>query len=262
MKRTKTIALLSIILLLIVQVTCVYATDVPTGEFEANLTVDKQEAHRGDTIQVTFGIANISNIGEGIFGIEGDFEYDQNIFELVAQADFASETGWDAVAYNDEVDNIEFGKFAITRSAGHTTEDGNVFTVTLKIKEDAPLEETTIRITNILATDSSESVTTAEVATGVSVVAEDTGEPGNETGNETGNEIGNEIGNENQNSNIIINGGSNNVNTGNQIENNDVTDTTAPKELPQAGLASYIVPAIFVIALISFIAYLKYKKID
>ena len=254
MKRTKTIALLSIILLLIAQVTCVYATDVPTGEFEANLTVDKQEAHRGDTIQVTFGIANISNIGEGIFAIEGDFEYDQNIFELVAQADFASETGWDAVAYNDEADNIEFGKFAITRSAEHTTEDGNVFTVTLKVKENAPLEETSIRITNILATDSIESVTTAEVATGVSVVAEDTGEPGNETGNE--------IGNENQNSNIIINGGSNNVNTGNQIENNDVTDTTAPKELPQAGLASYIVPAIFVIALISFIAYLKYKKID
>ena len=254
MKRTKTIALLSIILLLIAQVTCVYATDVPTGEFEVNLTVDKQEAHRGDTIQVTFGIANISNIGEGIFAIEGDFEYDQNIFELVAQADFASETGWDAVAYNDEADNIEFGKFAITRSAEHTTEDGNVFTVTLKVKENAPLEETSIRITNILATDSIESVTTAEVATGVSVVAEDTGEPGNETGNE--------IGNENQNSNIIINGGSNNVNTGNQIENNDVTDTTAPKELPQAGLASYIVPAIFVIALISFIAYLKYKKID
>lgn len=246
MKRIKTIALLGIILLLIAQVTYVYATDIPTGEFDANLTVDKQEVHRGDTIQVTFGIANISNIGEGIFGIEGDFEFDQDVFELVTQADFTSETGWDAVSYNEEVEDVEFGKFAITRSAEHTTEDGNVFTVTLKVKEDAPLEETTIRITNILATDSNESVTTAEATANVSVVAEDTEEPGNE----------------NQNSNIIINGGSNNVNTGNQIENNDVTDTTAPKELPHAGLASYIVPAIFVIALISFIAYLKYKKID
>ena len=76
MKTTKTIAILGIILLLIAQVTFVYAADVPEGEFDANLTVDKQEVHRGDTIQVTFGIANISNIGEGIFGIEGDFEYD------------------------------------------------------------------------------------------------------------------------------------------------------------------------------------------
>ena len=40
MKTTKTIAILGIILLLIAQVTFVYAADVPEGEFDANLTVE------------------------------------------------------------------------------------------------------------------------------------------------------------------------------------------------------------------------------
>jgi len=113
--------------------------DTPSeeGSFDAYLVSSKNELNSEDEFTISFGIRNIENVENGLLALGGQLEYDNTIFDLIK---IEGQTGWslDENSYNEE--NFKF----ITDNNAYIKEDGIVFTVTLKVKEnvDVPTQAT------------------------------------------------------------------------------------------------------------------------
>ncbi len=126
---------------------------------EIELKVDKTDLTINDEIIVSASVPN----GLKSYAIIATLKYDTNVFQMIDESNFkVSET--ETVSYNPENN-----KFGIINRAGNILEDGNLFSIHLKVKEDANVGDTNIALTNISSSDGTSKITFPTTSTKVSV---------------------------------------------------------------------------------------------
>ncbi len=109
------------------------------------LSVDKTDLTVGDEIVVS------ASVPEGLdsYALIATLKYDNNVFQKIGESDFlASES--ETITYN-----ALNSKFGIINKTGKIAEEGVLFSVRLKVKEDANVGNTNIALTNISSSDGS-----------------------------------------------------------------------------------------------------------
>lgn len=124
------------------------------------LKVNKTDVTIGDEIVVSASVDERLNS----YAILATLKYDQNVFEKIDENDFTRGKKT-SVTFNDSTN-----KFGIINKTGSLTkEDGNLFQISLKVKEDANVGNTNIALTNISSSDGGKQEHLPKVAIKVSV---------------------------------------------------------------------------------------------
>ena len=127
---------------------------------KVSLKVDKKDLEIGDEIKVSV------SIGKDIdaYALLGTLKYDKNVFQKIDDSNFSVDE-LSSVSYSSDTN-----KFGITNKSGKISmEDGKLFTVRLKVRNDASVGETNIALTNISYSDGDSKKTLDKVSTKVSV---------------------------------------------------------------------------------------------
>ncbi len=225
-----------------------------TDSFKTTLSVDNSKVKRGDTIKVTIALSDIAiESGEkGIGAYTAKLDFDSSILEY----DSTNGTDkWESPFYNDSriVGNTKDGEVIKTAQ--------DIGTITFKVKKDAKLGETTIKLTNFSGSTAESNVSAKDAS--VKITIEDkknengntntdpgtngSENPGTNEGENSGtNEGENPSTNEGENAGTSGNAGTNGSTVGNSNNqngkgNNKVTgnksneDNIKPGVLPQTG---------------------------
>ena len=165
--------------------------------------------------------------------------------------------------------------------------------ITAKVKNDAMPGATTIKITNLSASDGNDDFTTEDVSLSVTIVKNEPDDDNNNDNNnndnnnnddnnndnnnndDNNNDNNNNDNNNDDNNNDDNNNGddnnndNNNNNNNNDDNNNDDNNnddnnnenTPADGKLPYAGIEDYIIPTILILCVVGITSYIRYKKI-
>ena len=250
-----------------------------SDSYKVSLSANHSQVHIGDELTLTISLSNISiESGEkGIGAYKSDIEFDSSIFEYVSTEGIEK---WDSPFYE-------------SKKIIGTTKDGKVVNtaqdigkITLKVKENATLGETTIKLTNFSASNAVSEIETSDTSVKVTIQEKtnsnddenngnqgENGGSGNENnGSENDGSQDNEEGengnggNEgSQNSGSENSGSSNNGNqSGSSININDAKkDDVKPGIIPQTGdidILTFSLISIFALVAISLL--IKMKLID
>ena len=273
MKKVISIILIAIVLMLS---SSVYAVN---DSFKTNLSANKSKFKRGEqNVVITISLSDIAiESGEkGIGAYTAKLDFDSSVLEYVSTSSVGK---WEAPFYQDKL---------ITG----TTNDGNVVntnqaigTITFKVKDNAPLGETTIKLVNFSGSTAQTDVDAPDSS--VKITIEDKENSGNDNTNtagdtntttnpgesEGGSGFAGGSGNNNNQSGQKPSGESKpntNTNTGaNTVNDNDSNNTVdnykvdkAPT-LPKTGYSnSWIYIIIVICALIATICILRIRILN
>lgn len=105
------------------------------------LKASQTDLSPGDEITVSADLSEIA----AIYALTATFQYDQNVFESISDANFTI-PDTESIAYN--ADSNQFG---IVNQSGEIDDD--LFTIRLRVKDDANVGDTNIALTNISSSD-------------------------------------------------------------------------------------------------------------
>ena len=146
--------------------------------------------------------------------------------------------------------------------------------ITAKVKNDAMPGATTIKITNLSASDGNDDFTTEDVSLSVTIVKNEPDDDNNNNdnnnndnnnddnnNNDNNNDDNNNDDNNNGDDNNNDNNNNNNNNDDNNNDDNNNENTPADGKLPYAGIEDYIIPTILILCVVGITSYIRYKKI-
>lgn len=233
----KVLTVMTVVMLIVVAIsTIAYAVASVTMGLTSNVT----SVERGEQVTITFNASDIVDITGGLFGISGKIEYDKNVFETISAETFVFGSGWATPSYNGEGTAAE-GKFEISRASTSTSQNTEIFKLSLKVKANATIGSTTIAIKEIKASNSVSGsadpndieISLPDKTVAISVKASDV------------------------NNIPVVN---NNVNRNTTTINNTNSGTINTTSLPKTGAENYILPIVIMLVITVAISYIKYKK--
>lgn len=165
---------------------CAGITTVQAASFDVTITPKATEIKRGDTVDVTVAVKNLSfDATRGLVGFTANLEYDKTVFneltvgEGYVAEDFSAGKGWGFPNYQPADNSV-----ACTYG-GWLTKDNDVFTVTFKVKDAAKLGSTTIALKNVKGTDGEIEVAASNVSTVLTIKEKETTPAPGDGGNTT-----------------------------------------------------------------------------
>lgn len=276
---------LKVLIMLIISILAIgilnnsYAVSVCTikGEFSPNNPTPGQE--------VTIDIS-ATEINEAIAGLGFTLEYDAEKFDIVS----ATPTDLWNIDQNENLFTI------VTKNNEAIKNTGKIASIKLKVKDNALVSESTIKLTKIeVATDNGDSVTIGEISKTINITTKEGQQENKPSGDDNkpaedkptdvdsehdnNNDNNENKGNENQNqqatekpttstevdnNKIVVVNGNTNSGSSTKAESSNKDASTTNKSLPDTGLTMIytIVIAVILIGMgASFIAYRKYKNI-
>lgn len=278
MKLIRKILLIVFILLIIMT----EQTSAVTPTFSIKLEAEKTSALQGEEITITLKLENITNMNTGLYACFAEIEYDETYFEVLDSSDLVGEGTWSSPTYNPE--NNQF----ITDSNTGIKIDGDVLSITFKVKANAPLGTTSIRVKNFQASEGEIDLNANNDATINIEITETEENNGNNDNNSNDNTNGsnNNNGNNNEqnNDNDDNNDNNDNVNNGNNGNSNDNNNngsnssnnnsnnnggnsnnknndmTTANDQLPKTGENMAIIIIAVILSCSGIIGYVQYRR--
>lgn len=148
MKKISSIIISSIIIILILMCTEVQAST----SMQAKLEGETLEVKKGEEITVSCKLDNYQEISKGINAYKATFEYDKNVFEEVIQSNFELQNNWEELKFNKDT-----GEFVSIKKAGSKTGEV-VAKITLKVKADATIGKTDIKMTEVVTSEGKEDI--------------------------------------------------------------------------------------------------------
>lgn len=145
------------LLILILIIICLPITVL--GAEGITLEVDKTNLNVGDEITVS---ANVPSDLDA-YALMATLKYDKNVFQAIDDSNFAKKDV-SSILYSKETN-----KFGIVNKTGKISTGGTLFTVKLKVKDDANVGDTNIALTNISYSDGNGKKTLDMVSTKVFV---------------------------------------------------------------------------------------------
>lgn len=245
---------LAIISLMLILVITSLVTTVSASSFSASLTPNKTTVPESNEFVVTVRISNLDVGTTGINIFEGVLSYSTQVFETLSDNSIEGNNGWQPTY------NKENGKLMLYKQ-GFLNEDADVVQITFKTKTGVTGKSGEIKLTDIKASNTGETIEAAPISTKITIGSAP-------SGNETGN-ISNQTTNTNKIANRILptNNTSGNI-TRNIVNNNTTTPTNTNKtntvyedDIPYTGASDNIMRAIFVVLVIAGISYFKYESI-
>lgn len=140
----------------------VYATSSVSRSFRLTLKAGKTVVNPGDQIRIQMEVSNLNNVEQGLMAMIGQFEYNNNVLELVK---IEGEQGW---RFDDNSFNADSLKF-VTDASNYVTA-GDVITITVKVKDNAAIGTTTsLKVKNVKASNGSYVVTANDAEVSFSI---------------------------------------------------------------------------------------------
>lgn len=236
-KRILLIALMAL-LVIISNINFVYADSV-----SVTVSPTSPEYAAGQTVVLTVSLTNIES-DTGIFGLSGELDYSTDIFEEIKVDEYGNTdqitalNGWGDLTYNSETKEFEVVRTSPIKSTQ------NIMKISLKVKEGAALGRTTIMLSNLEASDSVNDISTTPATATVEIKnASDIG----------GTTIP-----------VVTTPSVKPTSSPITIGSSSTTPSNKPSKLPQTGISDNPAPILFgafVVGLISFVAYRRYKDI-
>lgn len=239
MKERKIILLGTIIFIIILLTTNVHSAE--TGTFKASATASTTKLKPEEEVTITVAVSDI-NMGErGINTLEGNVEYDKNVFEEIKESSIQSLNNW-TTTYNDKSGNLN-GKFLAVNLSCGVKEDTPIFTIKFKVKKD--IEKTTstkINFKDLTSNDGKNlvNVGTKTVELTVEVEKDEPQKPSTDNENKVDKDTNTEEKPTNSNNNTNKPANSNNntnkpTNSNNNIITGKTDKTQATTKLPKTG---------------------------
>lgn len=261
----KNIKILSIIIALIIALSITRIVNAVS----VNMDLDSSSKLKaGETVEIMLKITGIDT-EKGIDAISATIEYDKNVFEEVKQSNLEGINEWNVGQYGEESQI-----FTILRSEMVNTKS-DVLKITLKAKETIDVSSTIVELKDIQASggavidggtgdidvnsvkitiykaDEDTTPPTTNTVTDEPTTNTVTGNPGTDVQANTQTNI---VPGTQTKTNVITNA---QIKTNTATNNNNVGD-----KLPQTGEGYGIVIAIAVVAIISVIAFVKYRNLN
>ena len=242
----KIITSLIVLLMVIVMYQISYATDTSSVEF--NFNGDSKITEGTKTVTYTISVGNFQNIADNaIMGYEAVLEYDSNVF---SSASIEGLNDWTA-QYTESTKRL----LGETRTKAEPNKD--IAKITLTLKEDAPVGNTTIKLNNVLLTvnDTDDFNYTKEATLTIEAKSE---EGKNET---TENTTGNTT-QQGETKNQTENSTSSNTDSSEfQSLTSNKAENKSKSVLPKTGTAK-IALFVVIIAIVGIGCLIKYKSIE
>lgn len=154
--------------------------NVVVRSFDTSITaqdtnLNLQELRPGDEFVVKVNIGNFKNMQKGLYAIEGQLEYDQNVIEVVLENGkmVTPANGWEATSENSDPEKLKF----ISTGSGINNEgirEGTLGTVKLKVKETIQNDvETIFKVKAIVAADGQADIASNDATLKLAVKIED-----------------------------------------------------------------------------------------
>lgn len=233
-RHKKYIISIIIAILLLLASANVYAAN---DTLKTALKVDNSQVKKGENVKVTIALSDIAiQSGEkGIGAYTASIDFDSSILEYVS----TSETdNWEAPFYQDSLIIGNTKNYEVVKTAQ------DIGIITFKVKENAKIGETTIKLTNFSGSNAVSDVDASESSIKISIVENNNTEGNTTTGEST---TGNEATNENPsggttsgNTQVSESNSNNNTQNGETSSNNSDTNNVSkenlkPGILPQTG---------------------------
>ena len=246
---------LAIISLMLILVITSLVTTVNASSFSATLTPNKTTVPESNEFVVTVRISNLDVGTTGINIFEGVLSYSTQVFETLSDNSIEGNNGWQPTY------NKENGKLMLYKQ-GFLNEDADIVQITFKIKTGVTGKSGDIKLTDIQASNTGETITAAPISTKITIGSAPSGnEIGNNSNQPTNtNKAPNQIQQRNTNTNTsgnIVRNIVNNTNTNTNTRKNTVYED----DIPYTGASDNIMVAIFVVLVIAGISYFKYESI-
>ena len=185
-KSKKAISIILTVIMLLFT-TNVYAAN---DSFKTALSVNNSSVKRGENVTITISLNDISiESGEkGIGAYTASLEFNSSVFEYVKTE---GTDKWEAPVYQEKriVGNTVDGEVVNTNQS--------IGTITFKVKEDATLGETTIKLTNFSGSNAETDISSEDATVKITIVDNENGGGSSQGGSEGGTQSGsqNETGN-------------------------------------------------------------------
>lgn len=217
MKKVSKVIKFLIILLITIQAmnvnTVSMATTQPSFKFSANS--NKATVKAGEEIKVQMQISDIDVGDIGINVIEGQLNYDTQIFETVRTNQFEKQNNW-TITYSEQ-NKKDKSNFLLSNMVAGITEDQNVGIITLKVKQGIAPQKTKIEFKGITTNDGEQLIKGEDIAIEIEII-EDKEENNQQVNNPQNNKP-------TQEENTVGNVNNNGENT--SIDNTKVDETNA-----------------------------------
>ncbi len=248
----------SIICILIISIVFLLTTKVnaQNDSFQTSLSVNNTQAKAGESIIVTLALSNIAiESGEkGIGAYTAYIDFDSSILEYV---DTDGTDEWEAPFYQNGYIVGNTGNGEVVKTAQ------SIGTITFKVKENAKLGETTIKLTKFSGSTAATEVATEDSAIRITIVGKEEengsqGGNGTQAGGQSQGGSGAQSGNTNQggSGNVGGNPTSQNGGTTNSGSSSYTDNTNKPGTLPQTGksnIAIFLTISILVLLAIGLV---------
>lgn len=136
----------------VVLLICFFTVKIFAASYNVKITVQPASStsvELGKTIDVLIGFTNIN--GTGVTTANGKLEYDKNVFEHVISdnVEVIEDSGWEGLLYNDSGNDADGSFVADTKNTLPIKENHNFLKVKLKVKENATIGKTEVKVTRI-----------------------------------------------------------------------------------------------------------------
>lgn len=211
----------------------------------ASITMELKSSSKivaGDTVVVTLRIKNI-DAGQGVDTIRGSLVYDTNIFEAITDNNyttcFQGLNSWNITGFN-----VEENMFTALRG-NKVNMASDVIQIKLKAKSTVTVDSTTIQVKDMEISGGEETgdINPTDVSIKIDKAAQITPEDPNKTNTQPGGQTTQPP----------------KTNTQSPVVSGNNAPTT---KLPQTGEEYGIVLAIAIVAIVSIIAYIRYKNVN
>ncbi len=181
------ISLITILIINLVSMNVVYASTSVGTKLESN----NNDYLRGEKIELTLKLENLKEVRKGVNAYKATLDYDRDVFEEIIQSDFVCLNNWEEFKYNPQN-----GQFVLIKKTG-TTKNENIVKINLKVKKDANIEKTVIKLKDITTSEGKEDININNINLTVNIVEKQISIPTN-TANKVISSANNKI-NKNQN---------------------------------------------------------------
>ena len=192
----------------------IIANYVAASSYKMEIKSNTQETKKGETITINVELTDYKDIKNGLQAYQGQIEYDTNIFEKIEPDQIELKNGWTSLQYNEE--NNAFVAIHKTGSL-----ENEIISISLKVKENAKVGETTIKVKGFVASEGKEDINTDESETKINIVEKNNPTPpADENDNNNNSDKNNNNDNDGKNDNNISGNDNKNDNSKNETNNN------------------------------------------
>ncbi len=256
-----------VLAILLISTVNVYAAD----SFKTKLSVDSSSKKLEDEVVVTISLSNIAiESGEkGIGAYTAKVDFDSSVFEFV---ETSGTKNWEAPMYEDGL------IVGITAQGNVAKEDQEIGSITFKVKKDAKLGETTIKLTNFSGSSVASDIDAKDSSVKINITtkngsnnnnSEDNNDNKDSNNANQSNQNNNDSNNkDNQNNNSSKDSGSESKKDSNQNNNqinfyskSKTDDDKSESKLPFTGTSGIIIYIVIAIAVLILIRMLIIRKI-